>query len=311
MTDVKKVDYTREIKDYLTITLGVLCYAFSWSAFLLPYQITTGGVVGISSIVYYAIGVPIQYTNLAINAALMIFAFRILGSRFTIRTSYGILSMTFFLWFFQALIMNDDGTFPQVLGEGQEFMACIIGAAICGMGLGLVFNSDGSTGGTDIVAAIVNKYRDITLGRTIMYCDIIIVSSSFLIFEDWRRVIFGFVTLFISNFVLDWVVNSARQSVQFFIFSKHYEQIAMEIQTTIDKGSTVLTGKGWYTQNEVKILFVLAKQSQSVEIFRLIKDIDPDAFISQSEVIGVYGKGFDRIKVSPRRRNTEKKNEEK
>ncbi len=300
MGEINKADFTREIKDYLIITLGVMCYAFSWSAFLLPYQITTGGVVGISSIVYYAIGIPIQYTNLAINILLMFFAFRILGSRFTIRTSYGILSLTFFLWLFQKLIMTSEGVFPQVLGEGQEFMACIIGAALCGMGLGLVFTSNGSTGGTDIVAAIVNKYRDITLGRTIMYCDIIIVSSSYIIFEDWRRVIFGFVTLFIANFVLDWVVNSARQSVQFFIFSKHYDKIAEEIQNTIQKGSTVLTGKGWYTQSEVKILFVLAKQSQSVEIFRLIKDIDPDAFISQSEVIGVYGKGFDSIKVKPK-----------
>ncbi len=305
MNEVVKVDYKREIKDYLTITLGVMCYAFAWSAFLLPYQITTGGVVGISSIVYYSIGVPIQYTNLIINIGLMVFAFRILGLNFTIRTSYGILSLTFFLWLFQKLIMNPDNTFPQVLGEGQEFMACIIGAAVCGMGLGLVFNSSGSTGGTDIVAAIVNKYRDITLGRTIMYCDIIIVSSSYIIFEDWRRVIFGFVTLFIANFVLDWVVNSARQSVQFFIFSKHYEIIAEEIQNVMRRGVTVLSGKGWYSKEEVKILFVLAKKSQSVEIFRLIKDIDPDAFISQSEVIGVYGKGFDKIKVRSKKRSIE------
>lgn len=303
MNEVSRVDYKREIKDYLTITLGVMCYAFAWSAFLLPYQITTGGVVGISSIVYYAVGIPIQYTNLVINAGLMFFAFRMLGSNFTIRTSYGILSLTFFLWLFQRIIMNADGTFPQVLGEGQEFMACIIGAAICGMGLGLVFSSNGSTGGTDIIAAVINKYRDITLGRTIMYCDIIIVSSSYIIFEDWRRVIFGFVTLFIANFVLDWVVNSTRQSVQFFIFSKHYETIAEEIQNVMRRGVTVLSGKGWYSQEEVKILFLLAKKSQSVEIFRLIKDIDPDAFISQSEVIGVYGKGFDKIKVRPKRKS--------
>ncbi len=303
MNEVSKVDYKREIKDYLTITLGVMCYAFAWSAFLLPYQITTGGVVGISSIVYYAVGIPLQYTNLVINAGLMFFAFRMLGSNFTIRTSYGILSLTFFLWLFQRIIMNADGTFPQILGEGQEFMACIIGAAICGMGLGLVFSSNGSTGGTDIIAAVINKYRDITLGRTIMYCDIIIVSSSYIIFEDWRRVIFGFVTLFIANFVLDWVVNSTRQSVQFFIFSKHYETIAEEIQNVMRRGVTVLSGKGWYSKEEVKILFLLAKKSQSVEIFRLIKDIDPDAFISQSEVIGVYGKGFDQIKVRPKRKS--------
>ncbi|HCW10405.1 MAG TPA: hypothetical protein DGM68_05565, partial [Bacteroides fragilis] len=200
-------------------------------------------------------------------------------------------------WFFQLIIVDDKGAPLQLVGEGQDFMACIIGAIMCGLGLGVVFNNNGSTGGTDIIAAIVNKYKDVTLGRMIMFCDIIIISSCYFIFNDWRRVIFGFVTLFIIGFVLDYVVNSARQSVQFFIFSKDYAKIADRITKETHRGVTVLDGLGWYSQNNVKVLVVLAYKRQSLDIFRLVKDIDPNAFISQSSVIGVYGEGFDRLKI--------------
>ena len=195
------------------------------------------------------------------------------------------------------VIVDDKGAPLQLVGEGQDFMACIIGAIMCGLGLGVVFNNNGSTGGTDIIAAIVNKYKDVTLGRMIMFCDIIIISSCYFIFNDWRRVIFGFVTLFIIGFVLDYVVNSARQSVQFFIFSKDYAKIADRITKETHRGVTVLDGLGWYSQNNVKVLVVLAYKRQSLDIFRLVKDIDPNAFISQSSVIGVYGEGFDRLKI--------------
>ena len=176
-------------------------------------------------------------------------------------------------------------------------MACLIGAAMCGAGLGIVFNCNGSTGGTDIIAAIIHKYKDVTLGRMIMACDFIIISSCYVVFHDWRRVIFGFVTLFVIGFVLDYIVNSTRQSVQFFIFSKEYERIADRITKETHRGVTVLDGIGWYSKHNVKVLVVLAYKRQSVEIFRMVKDIDPNAFISQSSVIGVYGEGFDRLKV--------------
>ena len=287
----------RELKDYTFITLGLISYALGWAAFLIPYQITTGGTTGISAIIYYSTGFPIQWSYFIINAVLMTFAIRILGPKFRIKTTYAIFVLTFLLWFFQ-LIMVDEMDKPlQLLGDGQDFMACIIGAIMCGIGLGIVFNNNGSTGGTDIIAAIVNKYRDVTLGRMIMYCDIIIITSCYFIFNDWRRVIFGFVTLFIISFVLDWIVNSARQSVQFFIFSKDHEKIADRIIVETHRGVTVLPGTGWYSKQDVKVLVVLAKKSQSLQIFRLVKDIDPDAFISQSSVIGVYGEGFDRLKI--------------
>jgi uncharacterized membrane-anchored protein YitT (DUF2179 family) len=145
--------------------------------------------------------------------------------------------LTFLLWFFQQLIGN-----TQIIGVGQDFMACIIGATMCGAGLGIVFINNGSTGGTDIIAAVVNKYRDVTFGRMILYCDIVIISSCYFVFNDWRRVVFGFVTLVVISYVLDLIVNSARQSVQFLIFSKEYQQIADRIIADTHRGVTVLNG---------------------------------------------------------------------
>ena len=304
MYKLTKVEVMREVKDYFYITLGLISYSLGWAVFLLPYQITTGGTTGIGAIIYYSTGFPIQWSYFIINAVLMTFAIRILGPKFSIKTTYAIFMLTFLLWLFQLLVnnylkapdMTADGK-PLLLGVGQDFMACIIGAAMCGVGLGITFNYNGSTGGTDIIAAIVNKYKDVTLGRMIMICDVFIISSCYFIFQDWRRVIFGFVTLFIIGVVLDWIINSARQSVQFFIFSKKYDEIADRIVKDADRGVTVLDGTGWYSKNDVKVLVVLAKKRQSLEIFRLVKRIDPNAFISQSSVIGVYGEGFDKLKV--------------
>lgn len=304
MHKLTKAEVMREVKDYIYITLGLISYSLGWAAFLLPYQITTGGTTGIGAIIYYATGFPIQWSYFIINAVLMTFAIRILGPKFSIKTTYAIFMLTFLLWLFQLVVNNyvtapgiaEDGK-PLLLGTGQDFMACIIGAAMCGIGLGITFNYNGSTGGTDIIAAIVNKHKDVSLGRMIMICDVFIISSCYIIFHDWRRVIFGFVTLFIIGVVLDWIINSARQSVQFFIFSKKYDEIADRIIKDADRGVTVLDGTGWYSKNNVKVLIVLAKKRQSLEIFRLVKRIDPNAFISQSSVIGVYGEGFDKLKV--------------
>ena len=297
ITKPTKAEMMRELRDYIFITVGLISYALGWALFLIPYQITTGGTTGIGAIIYYATDFPIQWSYFIINAVLMTFAIKILGPKFSIKTTFAIFGLTFFLWFFQMLVNGPDNTPPLILGPGQDFMACMIGAVMCGAGLGIVFNCNGSTGGTDIIAAIVNKYKDVTLGRMIMICDVFIISSCYFIFHDWRRVIFGFVTLFIIGVVLDWIINSARQSVQFFIFSKKYDEIADRIIKDADRGVTVLDGTGWYSKANVKVLVVLAKKRQSLDIFRLVKRIDPNAFISQSSVIGVYGEGFEKLKV--------------
>ena len=292
-----KINWAREVKDYLAITFGLICYAVGWGAFMLPYEITTGGVTGISAIIYYITGIEIQVSYFVINAIFMVFALKILGLKFCIKTIYAIFALTFFLWAIQQLLRDENGNLPMLLGPGQEFMACVIGAGILGFGIGFVFNNNGSTGGTDILAWIINKYKDVTLGRMIMYCDIIIISSCYFIFHDWKRVLFGFTVLFVMSIVIDYVVNSARQSVQFLIFSRKYDEIAEGINQRIKRGVTLLNGTGWYSKQDVKVIVVLAKKSQSLDIFRLVKDIDPDAFISQSNVVGVYGEGFDKLKI--------------
>ena len=275
----------RETRDYLMIALGMILYGIGWTVFLLPNDITTGGVPGIASIVFWATGFPVQYTYFLINAVLLMLALKILGFKFSIKTIFAVFTLTFFLSLIQKL------TADMHLLQDQPFMACVLGASFCGSGIGIAFSSNGSTGGTDIIAAIINKYRDITLGRVMMICDMIIITSSYFVLKDWEKVVYGFVTLYVCSFVLDQIVNSARQSVQFFIISKKYQEIGKEINA-LHRGVT-----GLYTGQEQKMMFVLAKKRQSTTIFRIINDIDPTAFVSQSAVIGVYGEGFDHFKL--------------
>ncbi len=290
-----------EVRDFILITLGLAIYAMAYTCFILPYQITTGGVAGIAAIVYYATGIEVQVTYLLINAAFLIAAIKILGWKFCLKTIYGVLMLTFLLWLFQRLIIQDDGSLPQVLGN-ESFMACVIGALLEGIALSFCFLNNGSTGGTDIIAAIVNKYKNMSLGVVLMICDVVIISSCYFVFDDLdtvhrvQKVVFGFSALIISSFTLDYVINRQRQSVQFMIFSRNYSKIADALNAT-GRGVTVLNGEGWYTKTERKVLVCLVKKRYSVEIFRLIKQIDPYAFLSMANVQGVYGEGFDQMKV--------------
>lgn len=300
MNKIKPIPLTNvwtEAKDYLFITFGLLLYAFGWAGFLIPNQITTGGVTGISAIVYYGTGIPIQNTYIIINAILLVFALKILGWKFCLKTIYGIGVLYFLLWFLQRVIVDEQGKALSLVGD-EPFMAVIIGAALCGMGLGIAFTHNGSTGGTDIIAAIVNKYRDVTFGRMTMLCDICIISSSsFIPGYTIEKVVFGYTTLIVIGLCIDYVVNNARQSVQFLIFSKEYDKISDAVTTQLHRGVTILDGTGWYSKANVKVIVILAKKRESTNIFRLVKAIDPHAFVSQSAVIGVFGEGFDKIKV--------------
>lgn len=291
-----KFNLWQETKDYLFIFLGLLCYSIGFTCFMLPYQITTGGLAGVASIIFYATKIPVQYSYLTLNGILLIAAIKILGFRFCLKTIIAVLTLTFLLGFMQELVQDSEGNLPRILGN-ETFMACVIGGCLEGIGLAIVFLNNGSTGGTDIIAAIVNKYRDVTMGRMLMYCDIIIVSSCYIVFHDWQKVVMGFSTLIISNLMLDYVMNSARQSVQFLIFSNKYNEIAEVISKEVGRGITVLDGEGWYSKEPRKVLVILAKRRESVYIFRLINQIDSKAFVSQSNVVGVYGEGFDKIKV--------------
>lgn len=286
-----RLNVMREARDYLMIALGMVLYGIGWTLFLLPQDITASGVPGIASIVYFAIGLPVQYVYLGVNVVLLIVSIWQLGWKFSIKTIFAVFTLSTFLAIIQEITQDVH------LLDDQPFMACVLGASFCGTGIGIAFSNNGSTGGTDIIAAVVHKYRDITLGRVMRIMDLTIITSSYLVLHDWEKVVYGYVTLFISSFVLDQVVNSARQSVQFFIISEKYEEIGKHINQYPHRGVTVINASGFYTGREIKMLFVLAKKRESTIIFRLIKDIDPKAFVSQSAVIGVYGEGFDRIKV--------------
>lgn len=293
---VSKLNLGQELKDYFLISLGLMLYAVGLTCFLLPYQITTGGVTGIASIIYFATGLEVQNTYMAINILLLILGVKMLGFRFCVKTIYATLMLAFYMWAMQRIV-EDPVTLklPQTCGT-QEFMACVIGACFEGIALAICFLRNGSTGGTDIIAAVVNKYRDISLGKVLMVLDIFIVSSNYFVFHDWHRVLFGFAALIISNVTLDYVMSSQMQSVQFFIISEKYDLIADEIIKT-GRGVTVLNGQGWYTKRETNVLMVLVRKRESVQLFRFIKELDPAAFVSQGNVTGVYGEGFDAIKV--------------
>ncbi len=279
------------IREYIFIALGLLLYAGAWKAFLLPHQITGGGVTGIGALVYYATGLPISVTFFSINAVLLIIAIRTIGIKFSLRTIYGVAILTVF---FSVIPQAPVGTF---VGEKEDFMACVLGGLLSGVGIGIVFLSNGSSGGTDIIAKVVNKYRNITLGRILLYCDVLIISSSyFLEIGSIERIVYGLTQLTVSTVAVDMVINGVRQSVQFFIFSKEYEQIATRINDEVHRGVTILDGMGWYSKQPVKVITVIARKNESIRIFRIVKDIDPNAFISQSSAIGVYGEGFDVIK---------------
>ena len=310
-----------EAKDYVFITLGLLLYTVGWSSFLLPYEIVTGGVTGISAIIFYATnahghGIPITYTYFVINAILLFLALKILGWRFLVKTIYAIIALSVMLGVAQDLVTNEDGTMIKLLGD-QDFMSLIIGCCLTGTSLAIVFLHNGSTGGTDIVAAIVNKYHNMSLGTVLIFVDLFIIDSSFPMFilargftvtEGLYKIVFGLCTMVVENFMLDYVMNSRRESVQFLIFSKKWQEMADTIATKMNHGVTLLDAHGWYSGQEMKVLCILARKRESVTMFRLIKSIDPNAFVSQSSVIGVYGEGFDEMKVKVKQEEEEKEN---
>ena len=292
-----------EAKDYIGITFGLVMYAFGFTFFLMPYEIVTGGVAGIAAITQYATDIPNQYTYFLVNAALLLVGLKSLGWKFLMKTIYAILVLTFLLGLMKEFVpRNEAGEMVKILGEGQDFMSLIIGCMLTGSAMGLIFVNNGSTGGSDIIAASVNKYYNMSLGMVLVFVDFVVIGSCLFIpqfgtmLERLYMVVFGFCTMIIENFMLDYVYNRQRSSVQFLIFSEKWKEIAQEIATKMEHGVTILDGHGWYTGQKRNVLCILAKKNESPAIFRIIKSIDPRAFVSQSAVIGVYGEGFDQIK---------------
>ena len=295
LTIERKKAIRKEIRDYVMISIAMISYGLGWTIFLLPNKIPTGGVPGVSSVLYWGMDIPVQMSYFAINATLLLIALRILGWRFCVKTIYAVSLLTALSAVFQEHLESIH------LLEGDPFMSSIIGGVFMGSGIGLGLAFNGSTGGTDIVAAIISKYRNISLGRVFLVVDLTIITSSYFVLHDWEKIIYGYVTLIVSSLCIDYVVNSMRRSVQFFIISDKYEEIGARIINDPHRGVTVVNGHGFYSGRDVHMLFVLAKKSESHKIFMLINEIDPKAFVSQSAVIGVYGEGFDKFKVRTKR----------
>ncbi|QKG78924.1 YitT family protein [Tenuifilum thalassicum] len=284
----------KTVRSYSIIVFGLLLYALSWTAFLIPHKITGGGVSGIGALIYYASGIPMGYTYFLINIALILIAIKMLGANFGVKTIFGVAVGSILLSALQMLIKA-----PVV---DDKFMSTIIGGALSGVGLGIVFSQGGSTGGTDIIAMIINKYRNISPGRIIMLCDVFIIGSSFLVLLDLdpakriETIVYGYVAMAITAYSLDAVLSGTKQSVQVFVFSKHYQAIADRITTEVNRGVTVVDGMGWYSKEPQKVLISLVRKHEVSEVYKIIKEIDPEAFISVATVTGVYGRGFERIR---------------
>lgn len=276
-------------KDYVFMTFGIALYALGFCAFILPEKVVIGGLAGVGTIIYLLTGIPVAYSSFAINMILLAIALKVVGKQFVLGTIYGATMISVFVGIFQPL-------FPEAL-TNEPFMNVVIGGVLCGLGIGTAFIHNGSTGGTDIIAAMVSKHTNVTIGRTMLYTDFIIISSSYFITKNPALVVSGYVVLFLVSYITDMVINGNRQAVQFTIFSRKWEEIATAINNEAHRGCTVFTGEGWYSKKEVKMLMVMCRKIEAVTISKIVKSIDPQAFLTQSNVNGVYGKGFDELKV--------------
>jgi len=275
----------------MIIALGAIPFAIVLNQIMVPHAIVGGGMAGFCEILYFAShgALPIWLTNLVINAGLLIVAIKLVGWKFCVRTVYGVICLT--LW--MKLIPIPDA--PII---SDPFMAVILGGLFAGCGLGFVLLNNGSTGGTDIIAMILSKYAHLPMGRAMLVSNILIISGAYFLPEvhSIEKVLFGLCYTFMSSTAIDWVMNRVRQSVQFFIFSTKYDQIAEAIMTEVPRGVTILDGQGGYTHQSMKVITVLARRSESHKIFRLVRSIDPDAFVSETQTEGVFGRGFEPIK---------------
>lgn len=279
----------QHIKSYVMITLGLLIYAFGWTAFLIPAGIVGGGVTGISSLIFFSTGLPVGIVNLVINGILVLIAMKILGAKFGINTVFGILMSSIFFILLQHYIKQ-----PLV---DDPFMCALIGAMLSGLGVGIAFSNGGNSGGTDIVALLVTNYYNISPGRVIIYIDIAIIASSYLLFHSIEKIVFGYVVMGVFGYTLDMVIEGSKQSYQIMVFSKNNEEVANRIGNEIQRGVTLIKGIGWYTKNEQNVLLVIAQKTDKQAIMKIIKECDDNAFISIAKVSGVFGKNFDRIKI--------------
>lgn len=279
-------------KDMFFLFLGIVIYSLGYTAFVLPELVVMGGVTGISALLFYAFGFPPGISIWVLNVTLLLIALRALTRQFTIRTIIGVTMLSAVVGVLQPLFQQ----FHLITVGEDKFMHVLIGGALGGTGLGLIFSHNGSTGGTDIIIALLNKHFNMSFGRAMQFIDITIISSSYLLFHSMETIVYGIAFTLTASFVCDYVINGTRQTVQFIIISKEYEKIADKINKHVNRGVTLIEGKGWYSKQEVDILIVLTRKYESQGVMSLVKAIDPHALVSQTFCHGVFGEGFDKIK---------------
>jgi uncharacterized membrane-anchored protein YitT (DUF2179 family) len=277
-----------QIKSYLLIAFGLLINAFAWAAFLIPAKIVGGGVTGAAAIFFYLSDFPVWISFLAINSVLVVLGMRILGLKFAISSIFGIGVISLFFMILPTLI-----TEPLIT---DRFMSALIGGALAGVGIGIAFVNGGNSGGTDIIALIITKYRNITPGRIILYLDVLIIASSYFINREIETVVFGYVVMAVFAYTLDLVIEGAKQSYQFIIVSKNKDEIAERIGNEIGRGITFLKAYGWYSKQESEVMMIMAHKHDKQKILQIIFECDKHAFISIAKVATVFGQNFDSIR---------------
>ncbi|MBO7321525.1 MAG: YitT family protein [Bacteroidales bacterium] len=288
-----KNDYLKIAKEYLLITIGLFLYCWSWTSFLIPNGISGGGVTGLATVIQYATNgfVPVSLSYLLINVCLVTMGTLALGKGFGFKTIYCILLASVMLKVLPDLI-------PWYSDIEEPFINALLGGAIGGVGICMIFLQGGSTGGTDIIALIIGKYREISPGTVFMWCDLMIIGSiMFLPEKGLQDVVYGYIQMVSFTYTLDMLLTGNKQSVQILIFSSKYKEIADILVHQKDKGVTALSATGWYSQCESKVLLVVVRKYGLNEVMKTIKEIDERAFTSVSQVQSVYGRGFDQIKA--------------
>ena len=291
--------------DYLLITVGTLIYVMAWTSFLIPNGMASGGLTGLCTIIQYGTGMPVAWTFPIINVLLLVMGFLVMGNAFGIKTIYviGLSSLLFkILPDFSAL---------QVIMENQGLTVALVGGSLEALGIGLVLLRGGSTGGTDIVAMMINKYWPVSPGRVYLVSDIFIILSVLLVPDKGVvDVIYAYFVMLVFSFGVDFVVLGNKSSVQLLVFSTRYQEIADHIINDVQRGVTALKSIGWYSQKESRVLLIILRKNQMTEVINEIKNIDKDAFVSVSSANSVYGEGFEEIKTGVSLKKMSKKNKE-
>lgn len=297
--ELKKKQTAKLVKEYVVIILGLIIYTLGWTCFLVPMGITGGGASGIGTMVYLLTGgaVPVGVTYLVVNAILIVIAVYVIGANFGVKTIFAVGLASVLLYVEQMLLTKYVPIMPNDI-----LLSAIIGGAMSGLGIAIAFSQGGSTGGTDIIVMLVLKYRNMSPGKVLLMVDVLIVSSALFSLQELpfieriARLMYGYITMVTTSYVIDLYLNGRRQSLQVFIFSKNYAAISDRINSEMNRGVTVLDAKGWYSKEEGKVLLVVVRSNERSTLYKIIKEEDQAAFISAANVSGVFGRGFEAIK---------------